>query len=239
MKNDKDLFRFKQFTVSHAESAMKVGTDGVLLGAWVDYPNPRNILDVGTGSGVIALQMAQRFPAAHITGIEVDEKSAGEATGNMQRSPWAERLRCIHRDIREYARTTPGKYDLIVSNPPFFEDDLPSQNPRLSKAKHNINLRFEELFDSIDRLLHEDGMFALIVPWEKRSKIVRLAGEKNLYCHRELVIYPKASKNANRTILEFYKTGAICRKEELHIYTEQNQYTADYRNICKDFYLNF
>ncbi len=239
MKRDKEVFRFKQFSVVHKESAMKVGTDGVLLGAWVAYSNPERILDIGTGSGVVALQMAQRFPDAHITGIEIDEKSAHEAAGNMRNSPWAERLRCLRQDIREYAGTANEKYDLILTNPPFFESDLPSRNVRLRQAKHHISLRFDELLDSIDNLLDDDGMFALIIPWDIRQKIMQLATQRNLFCRRELMIYPKASKNANRSILEFYRTKKDCIKENLYIYTEQNRYSAAYRNLCKEFYLNF
>ncbi len=238
-KQSKEVFRFKQFEVKHIKSTLKVGTDAVLLGISATANSPKRILDVGTGTGVIALLLAQRYSKAQILGIDLDFPSIQEANFNFSHSPWFNRLEARQLDFNHYAKNNSNIFDLIVSNPPFFENDLRSSNPQLDKAKHAKTLTYDSLVQNVVGQLTEAGIFSLIIPFDKAKYLIELAFTHGLFCIRRLDIFPKESKLANRCILEFQKTESICQKESLVIYNEDNSYTEQYRLFGKDYYLNF
>ncbi len=235
----KGVFHFKQFRVSHRRSTLKVGTDAVLLGIWAQARDASKILDIGTGNGVIALLMSQRFEDSKIVAIDIDKESIEEARCNFDNSPWHSRIVAIHQDVLLYARQTQEHYDLIVCNPPFFEASLLSQNTKLNQAKHTLTLDYSSLFLSVNQLIAENGVFALICPYDKADKVFQLAKQYQFHCRRKLVIYPKKSKSANRIIIEFDKTTSRCQSEQLIVYQEDNTYTSQYRRWGRDYYINF
>jgi tRNA1Val (adenine37-N6)-methyltransferase len=238
-KQSKEVFRFKQFEVKHSKSTLKVGTDAVLLGIYATTNSPKRILDIGTGTGVIALLLAQRYSKAQILGIDLDFPSIQEANYNFSLSPWSNRLEARQLDFNHYAKNNSNKFDLIVSNPPFFENDLRSSNPQLDKAKHAKTLTHDSLVQNVVGQLTETGIFSLIIPFDKAKYIIELAFTTGLFCVRRLDIFPKENKLANRCILEFQKTESIFQKESLVIYKEDNSYTKQYRLLGKEYYLNF
>ena len=232
-------FIFKQFSVTDKNSAMKVGTDAVLLGSWVDINKRINIFDIGTGSGVIALMLAQRSEA-EITGIDIHFASVEEAKINFAQSKWKSRLKVIHSSFQEYAANCSESYDLIVSNPPFFTNSLRSPEELKNISKHNDRLPYSDLISGIIQLLTKTGKYCLIVPANDAPLLIELSNQNGLYCVRQLTVYPKQSKPASRKIIEFgtSKPETII-KEEVIIRNVDNSYTADYMKLTKDFYLNF
>lgn len=209
-------FRFKQFTVWHDRCAMKVGTDGVLLGAWagqerfgeIQGNHPRNILDIGTGSGLIALMLAQRFPQARITGIDCDKDAVMQARENFAGSPWSGRLRAIHTSLQNYCHgpeAASERFSLIVSNPPFYDNTLTNPDSRRSAARHTDGLPHDELLLLSASLLSDSGVFSLIIPSESEKSILRLADRSRLYLHRITRVYSKPSPRPRRILASFGK----------------------------------
>lgn len=217
---------------------MKVGTDAVLLGSAIDVKKTNTILDVGTGSGVIALMLAQRF-AAKIDAIDIDKSSIEEAKINFRSSPWSTRLDVIHSSLQNFVKKSDKKYDLIVSNPPFFENSLESPDPKKKLSKHSNTLSHQELLICVAKLLSPKGSFEVILPYSEREKFIILALIENLYCKKELVIFPKKPKEAKRIILGFSKEKQKVWKSEMTIRKADNSYTDEYISLTKDFYLNF
>ena len=229
-------FRFKQFAVEQEDVAMKVGTDGVLLGAWANSDNVKRILDIGTGTGVIALQMAQRNPIAHIYAVEIDDTAAKRARANFDISPWAERLTVEQTAVQEFAPAE--KFDLIVSNPPYFVDSLLPPDAKRSTARHTHDLTFEELDSAVCRLLDENGRFALILPITEFEKYLALT---QLHLVRRCDVCPVEGGAIKRIMGEFAKQPTT----EIEIETiaiergRRGDYTDNYRALTKDFYLKF
>jgi tRNA1Val (adenine37-N6)-methyltransferase len=229
-------FRFKQFAVEQEDVAMKVGTDGVLLGAWADCEKANRILDIGTGTGVIALQMAQRNYEAQIQAVEIDEAAAKRARSNFDNSPWAERLTVEQTAVQEFAPSE--KFDLIVSNPPYFVDSLLPPDAKRSTARHTHDLTFEELDVAVARLLANDGKFALILPVAEFEKYLTLT---QLHLVRRCDVHPIEGGAVKRVMAEFAKQPTTEAKYE-SIAIERGQrgdYTDEYRTLTKDFYLKF
>ena len=229
-------FRFKQFAVEQEDVAMKVGTDGVLLGAWANSDNVKRILDIGTGTGVIALQMAQRNPIAHIHAVEIDDTAAKRARANFDLSPWAERLTVEQTAVQEFAPAE--KFDLIVSNPPYFVDSLLPPDAKRSTARHTHDLTFEELDSAVCRLLDENGRFALILPITEFEKYLALT---QLHLVRRCDVCPVEGGAIKRIMGEFAKQPTTEIEIE-NIAIERGRrgdYTDDYRALTKDFYLKF
>ena len=229
-------FRFKQFAVEQDDVAMKVGTDGVLLGAWADCEGAKRILDIGTGTGVIALQMAQRNPEAHIQAVEIDEAAARRARANFDNSPWAERLEVEQTAVQEFESAE--KFDLIVSNPPYFVDSLLPPDAKRSTARHTHDLTFEELDSAVCRLLADDGRFALILPVAEFEKYLALT---QLHLVRRCDVCPVEGGAVKRIMGEFAKQKPTTIKLE-SIAIERGRrgdYTDDYRALTKEFYLKF
>lgn len=229
-------FRFKQFAVEQDDVAMKVGTDGVLLGAWADCDSAKNILDIGTGTGVIALQMAQRNPEAQVQAVEIDDAAAKRARANFDNSPWAERLEVEQSAVQEFEPAE--KFDLIVSNPPYFVDSLLPPDERRSTARHTHDLTFEELDEAVARLLSEDGKFALILPITEFEKYLTLT---QLHLVRRCDVHPVEGGAVKRIMGEFAKQPTSQPKfENLAIERgKRGDYTDEYRALTKEFYLKF
>ena len=229
-------FTFKQFAVEQEDVAMKVGTDGVLLGAWADCEGAKRILDIGTGTGVIALQMAQRNPEAQIRAVEIDETAAHRARANFDLSPWAERLTVEQSAVQEFAPSE--KFDLIVSNPPYFVDSLLPPDAKRSTARHTHDLTFEELDSAVARLLSESGKFALILPVTEFEKYLTIT-QLHIVCRCD--VCPVEGGAVKRIMGEFAKQRtAEIKHETIAIERgKRGDYTDDYRALTKDFYLKF
>ena len=229
-------FRFKQFSVEQDDVAMKVGTDGVLLGAWAECEGARRILDIGTGTGVIALQMAQRNPTAQVQAVEIDETAARRARANFDNSPWAERLEVEQTPVQEFSPAE--RFDLIISNPPYFVDSLVPPDAKRSTARHTHDLTFEELDRAVCRLLAESGRFALILP---EPEFERYTEQSQLHLVRRCNVHSVEGGAIKRVMGEFSKDKpAKIEIESLAIEVERRgEFSADYRALTKDFYLKF
>ena len=242
-------FQFKQFTIEQDRCAMKIGTDGILLGAWVSLKkNPFSILDIGSGTGIIALQLAQRSDAEMIDALEIDENAYEQCVDNFENSPWGDRLFCYHASLEEFVDEIDDKYDLIISNPPFFqsstaiglspkEEEKPDSKTSRQLARFNDALPFDELIESASILLSDEGTFAVIIPRNEEENFVKMASEVNLFPKRICRVRGTISSEEKRSLLElsFRKTNP--KIENLTIEISRHNYTEEYKNLVKDFYL--
>ena len=229
-------FRFKQFAVEQEDVAMKVGTDGVLLGAWADCEGAKRILDIGTGTGVIALMLAQRNSQAAIHAVEIDETATNRARANFDMSPWTERLTVENCAVQEFEPSE--KFDLVISNPPYFVDSLQCPDGKRTTARHTQDLTFEELDKAVCRLLAESGRFALILPTVEFDKYLAIT---RLHLVRRCDMHPTTGAAVKRVMAELSKhASAEITRESITIEKEQRgDYTDEYRALTKDFYLKF
>ena len=229
-----DYFRFKQFCIHHDRCAMKVGTDGVLLGAW-GCVEGRRILDIGTGTGLIALMAAQRNPEAKVFGIDVDEEAVFQASENVAESPFSRRIECILQDVLTFEPEAP--FDAILCNPPFFtEDTLPDDKSR-ALARNNKNLPFPLLIKKVADLLADDGVFSLVVPSGLVQEIVGLCLENGLRLVRRCQVHTTAQKPPRRTLLAFSRQNLKCDEQVLCLIDKVGSRSAQYQELTKDFYL--
>jgi tRNA1Val (adenine37-N6)-methyltransferase len=234
-------FQFKEFTIHQDKTAMKVGTDGVLLGAWCnvdDYPD--TILDIGSGTGVIALMLAQRSDAMTIDAVEVDENAYEQTVANFEESDWGDRLFCYSSTFQSFATEIAEEeetYNLIVSNPPFYTDDFESDNGARNKARFTSALSFEELLSGVSKILSSDGIFALIIPAKEKDNFINLAEKSNLFLNRVCSVQGNPTSEIKRALLEFSFHQKTIIEEHLIIEKERHQYTKEYINLSKDFYL--
>lgn len=229
------MFQFKQFTVRQERAAMKVGTDGVLIGAWAPIPDGcRRILDIGAGTGLIALMAAQRCAGAVITGVEADAASAEQARENVVSSPWSDRIEIVGGRIQDYVPAE--RFDLIISNPPYYDGSLVCPDAERTMARHTLSLSFGELMASARRLTAPDGRFAVIVPAESVAALVA-AGDMHLV--RRCDVRTKSTKAPKRTMLEFSPSfhGAPAFGE-LVMFDDKGAATAEYKSLTGDFYLD-
>lgn len=240
MRTRKELqpFRFKRFQVRHERSAMKVGTDGVLLGAWCPADDARRVLDVGTGCGLIALMVAQRTPQAQIIAVDIDAESAAEAGTNFLTSPWAGRLRAVCVDFNEMA-FTPRSFDLIVSNPPFFINSLPAPDAARSLARHAQSLSLSQLLGRSTELLKPDGVLSMITPSDLAPLVTEQAALASLHVVRRCDVMSAAGGEKKRTLWNLSPCCSGCAVETLCITDAEGHYTDDYKALTCDFYLNF
>lgn len=231
-------FQFKQFTVHQDKCAMKVGTDGVLLGAWTSLQhNPDAILDIGAGTGLIALQLAQRSSAELIDAIELDDDAYEQCVANFEGSPWGDRLFCYHAGFDEFVDEMDDKYDLIVSNPPFYAEEVGSGDASRDKARQNNSLPFEELLEGVSGLLNKEGIFSVIVPFKEETEFVKLAGSYGLYPKRITRVKGNPNVDFKRSLMEFgFKKSEII-EEVLTIEIERHRYTREYMELTEPFYL--
>lgn len=228
-------FSFKKFTIYHDRCAMKVGTDGVLIGAWAHVEKAKRILDIGTGTGLIAIMTAQRSRAS-ITGIEINEEAAAQAQENALRSPWKERIKIINIDLKEFK--TDQLFDSIISNPPYFSNALECPDNKRNTARHNSQLSFQELMQHVARLLHPEGEFSVIIPASEVNEMLGLAIENKLYPSRKTWIQttPKASPKRCMLAFRFIPTERV-EEETLIIEISPLVYSEEYKNLTHEFYL--
>ena len=214
------FFRFKQFEIWHDRCAMKVGTDGVLLGAWTDVSHSQNVLDIGTGSGLIALMIAQRC-RAKVTGVEIDAEAAKQACENVALSPWKGRVSIRQADITAFEG---GKYDTILSNPPYFREQVYCSDSQRNAARHTGALTFEDLLDAVIRLLTDDGCFSVI---------------RHLYPMYRTNVQTRPGISPKRVLLTLSRNILPCKEDTLVIESEPRIYSPDFIQLVKDFYLAF
>ena len=230
-------FSFKQFTVFHDQCAMKVGIDGVLLGAWTTIENARNILDIGTGTGLIALMLAQRSEAM-IIGIDIDQSAVIQANENVQKSPWPERISILEKSLQEFALNSIESFDLIVSNPPYFVNSTKTPVENRTAARHTETLTHEELIENALKILNPAGRICIILPLIEGQKCIEFAEEKNLFCTKKTNVFPKPGVEAKRLLLEFSRINSNKVLENLTIESEtRHQYSAEFSELAKDYYL--
>jgi tRNA1Val (adenine37-N6)-methyltransferase len=231
-------FEFKQFRIEQQKSAMKVGTDGVILGAWVNPGNAERILDVGTGTGLIALMIAQRCNA-RIDTVEIDVQSCLEAKFNFDQSPWKERLTVFNSDFNRFSHEDKQSYDLIVCNPPYFIDSLITPDLRLATAKHNITITFEMLIEGSVRLLNEKGGLAVVLPYQSFDEFRETARLHGFYLRRQTTVFTKPGKPAGRVLLEFSLLPCHPQRDEIYIRNSDGQFSDQLKKLTDAYYLNF
>jgi tRNA1Val (adenine37-N6)-methyltransferase len=233
-------FKFKQFTVEQDRTAMKIGTDGVLLGAWAALDHdPQSILDIGTGTGIIALMLAQRSYAELIDALEIDEDAYEQAVENFENSDWGDRLFCYHAAFDEFVdeMQDEDKYDLIISNPPFYSSEYSSGDARRDQARFAAALPFEELLHGVSLLLSKNGRANIIVPFTEEEAFLKLAANHQLFPRRILHVKGTPESEIKRSLLELAFNKAMPERTELVIETARHQYTPEYTELVKDFYL--
>ncbi len=235
-----NYFQFKQFRIVQERSAMKVGVDGVLLGAWADTAHAKRILDIGTGTGLIALMMAQKNSLAQIDAVEIEQEALQEALRNIQQSPWSNRIQLKSGSFQEFTETIHRKYDLIVSNPPFFSNGHQAPQKNRAQARHSDSLPLPVLISGAAGLLAENGKIALVLPIENLQELKQLAILNNLYISRLCRIKPNPQKPDFRILAELVRSECITREETLMIEFEKHfDYTPEYQALTCDFYLKF
>ncbi len=236
-----DGFRFRQFSVRDNRCAMRVGTDGVLLGAWVNVGNAKRILDIGTGCGLIALMMAQRNSTALIDAIEIDADAAQQASENVAASPWSSRIEVFHNSLEDFVGQTENasRYDIIVCNPPFFTHSTRSRDERRSTARHQKQLTLAMLFSSASAMLSSVGRIALIVPKNSSSACLDRSNDSGLDALRTTDISPFSGSPANRVLMEFgSRMIPSLVQHRFVIYESENKYTEDFWRLTGEFYLS-
>lgn len=230
-------FRFKQFTIFHDRCAMKVGTDGVLLGAWADVSDCGNILDIGSGSGLISLMLAQRSDAL-INAVEIDKEAYQQSLENIDASPWRERIRVHHASFLDFHKNANKKYDLIVSNPPYFSDSLLPPNAERQTARHtNEGLTLETLIQGASSLLNDEGKIALILPFEQLNQLEKDAEKNRLFLTKKTAVKPTPLSHPKRLLAELAKHPAKSEEKELVIEVERHVYSEEFKKLTSDFYL--
>lgn len=232
-----NFFRFKQFTVFQDCCAMKVGTDGVLLGAWAEAYKRNNVLDVGTGTGLIALMIAQRNTNATIDAIDIDEGCVMQAKKNAFESPFSNRVDVQKSSFQDFAARNDNKYDLIVSNPPYFHNSLKSPNLHRNYARHTDSLSFYEIISDGVSLLTESGSVSLILPYEFKTSVLMHAKTVGLFAKRITNVFPLPHKPAKRILIEFGMSDTECVEDNLIVELSRHKYTDEYNALTNEFYL--
>ncbi len=231
----KNAFQFKQFTVYQDLAAMKVGTDGVLLGAWANFDKAKNILDIGTGTGLIALMAAQRNSNAQISAIEIDEQAYEQAKYNFEISPWKNRLQAFHTSLQNYKTTQ--KYDVIISNPPYFDETVQAKDQARQMARNTQSLSLKELLFYSSKLLKNNGQLFLVLPKSKESQLIDLAKSKGLFINHIVDVQGTKDSPIKRILVELSRHQNDYIRSGLIVEISRHNYTQDYINLTKDFYL--
>ncbi len=231
-------FKFKQFTIKQDKTAMKVGTDGVLLGAWVSLElKPFSVLDIGAGTGLIALMLAQRSNAELIDAVELNNEAFEEAVDNFENSDWGDRLFCYHTSLQEFTNEIEEKYDLIISNPPFYTSTYKELPNERAMARHTESLSYSELLSSVSKLLSEEGSCAFIIAYNEEENFRAIAKENKLFPNRITNVRGTENSEIKRSLLQFSFFEKPIEKTELVIEIERHKYTSDYIGLLKDFYV--
>ena len=227
-------FKFKRFTIYHDKCAMKVGTDGVLLGAWTNVNTSKKILDIGTGCGLVALMLAQRCEAS-ITAIDIDKEAVEQAQININASNWKNRMEVIHTDLCKYSPQ--NQFDTIVSNPPYFIDSLKCDDIQRNTARHNDTLTSEQLFKNVNRMLCPEGEFSLILPFDQTESAISTGVKHGLYPTKHTRVITRPGLPPKRSLLAFKKHPEEYIPQDLVIELERHVYSEDYIALTKEFYL--
>jgi tRNA1Val (adenine37-N6)-methyltransferase len=231
-------FSFKQFSVNQERCAMKIGTDGVLLGAWAPLiNNPNAILDIGAGTGILSLMLAQRSTAEQIDAIEIDEDAYEQCVENFETSPWGDRLFCFHAGLDEFVDDPEDKYDLIISNPPFYAEDFKTDDSQRDMARFQDAMPFEELIEAAALLLSDNGIFSVIIPFKEEAKFVSMCKELDLFPLQITRVKGTPTSDIKRSLLAFTRIEQTPLIDELTIEISRHQYTPEYIALTKDFYL--
>lgn len=231
-------FSFKQFNVQQDRCAMKIGTDGVLLGAWTPLiNNPYNLLDIGAGTGILSLMLAQRSNLEQIDAIEIDEGAYEQCVENFEASPWSDRLFCFHAGLDEFVDDPEDEYDLIISNPPFYTDTFKSENTQRDIARFEDALPFEELIEAADLLLSDNGIFSVIIPYKEETKFVSMCKELDLFPFKITRVKGTPNSEIKRSLLAFSRIEQTPQIDALTIEISRHQYTSEYVELTKDYYL--
>ena len=230
-------FRFKQFEINQDRCAMKIGTDGVLLGSWTNITAAESILDIGAGTGIIALMLAQRSSAEAIDAIEIDSNAYEQCVENFENSLWGDRLYCYHAGLDEFIEEIEDLYDVIVCNPPFYTESVTSGDLQRDQARQNEFLPFKELIEGVSVLISEHGIFSTIIPFREKDDFIRMAASHELFPSRCMHVKGNPAAEVKRVLLEFTKKEKTCEVLDLIIEIERHVYTMDYINLTKDFYL--
>lgn len=234
-------FQFKHFRIIQDKCAMKVGTDGVLLGAWTPIEGAQSILDVGSGTGLLGLMLAQRAPEAEITAVELDQDACLQSLENVQQSPWANRVEVINVDFRLFSSVDKRRYDLIVSNPPYFVNSQRSSVEARTVARHTTLLSYYELIEGVMRLLKPEGRCSIILPAGNYQLFSGLAMTAGLFEIRRMLVNPTPQKPVSRILSVWSRLETDSHAEERMVLEVKGRhdYSADYRKLTRDFYLQY
>ena len=232
------MFKFKQFSVKQAQSAMKIGTDSVLLGAWTPLNHPQSILDIGAGTGLLALMLAQRCDALTIDAVEIDEQAYIECSENFEESPWGDRLFCYHASFEEFFTEMDEPYDLIISNPPFYSTDYKTPEKARNTARFSDALPSKQLLEGVSRLLAVEGYFSVILPYSESETFITLTATFGLFPQKITHTRGNEKSELKRSMMLFARKPLP--SYPIHIFTiekERGVYTDEYKELTKEFYL--
>lgn len=233
-------FIFKQFKVEQDLVPMKVGTDGVLVGAWANLEGVSKTLDIGTGTGVISLILAQRLIGkAEIHAIDVDDKAIIQSSDNFKNSPWPEKFAVHHSSIQEFGMTSTERFDLIISNPPFFTGGMLSENNDRNDVRHAIKLPHGDLLLAVSKLLKQDGSLVIILPYLQGLRFIEISESYRLYPTRITEVKSRTDKTVERLLIQFKKGKSLVMENELIIHADGDEFTNEYKSLTGDFYLKF
>lgn len=232
-------FVFKQFKINQAKCAMKVGTDAVLLGAWVNHPSAKTALDIGTGTGIIAIMLAQKV-GAKIDAIDIDENAFVQANENIMMCSWKDRINLHHISLQQFANENSSRYDLIVSNPPYFVDSSKANEESRTNARHTDQLPYIDLLNGVLKLLNPTGKFYVILPKKESELFCELADENKLFLTKRTKVITRTDKEEKRLLMRFEFTPKTLSEDSLTIEEdERHSYTNEYKELTKEYYLNF
>lgn len=233
------MFKFKQFTIHQQNSAMKVCTDACLLGALTRVKSNTTILDIGTGTGLLALMLAQKDPSIHITAVEIDDATLIDAKSNVGNCQFSDQILLVHDSIQNFSSKNNQAFDLIISNPPFFQNNLKSDDNRKNKALHDESLTLKELADAVKKLLKPEGCFWVLLPPFEMTQFQQIAKENGLFTQKDFSIKHNPQKNIFRKICCFgFENSQSPETETIHIH-ENEMYSARFAQLLKDYYLIF
>lgn len=234
------MFHFRKFSIDDSRSAMKIGTDAVLLGAWTPTSNYKKVLDIGTGSGILALMVAQKNLNCVIDAIDISRESALLAQSNFELSPWNNRLTAYHNTFQDFSKTNHAEYDLIICNPPFFTKSLKATGNERIMARHDDNLPAEQLFEGVSLTLTNDGAFACIFPYNNLNDKLICSRKHNLHAVKLAHVKSTNITLPHRAMVLFTKNNAVMKEdEEIIIYNTDRSYTSEYQKLTRDYYLKF